>query len=78
MSNKHTRNKKRLNAEHLRESLKERRESEHICPECGERGAFHWVASSVLSLEDFCMGRVPNGFWVCSKFYDPITKRRIE
>ena len=77
MSDKRTRNGKRFNAAYLWEAIQEKRANEHICPECGEKGAFHWIATSLLSLEDFCLGRVPNGFWVCPKFYDPVTKRRI-
>jgi hypothetical protein len=45
--------------------LKEDRKT--VCPECGERGR-HWVEGS---WRDY-------GFWTCAKFYDPVTKRRIE
>jgi hypothetical protein len=45
--------------------LKEDRKT--VCHECGERGK-HWVEASWIG----------NGFWICAKFYDPVTKRRIE
>jgi ribosomal protein L37AE/L43A len=77
MSSRKKRDKRRLNAAYLRKIVRDKEQAEHVCPECGMKGEYHWVSTSLLSLEDFVFARVPNGFWVCPKFYDPITKRRI-
>ena len=39
-----------------------------VCTECGERGR-HFIPSQYGIFADF---------WTCSKFYDPVTKRRLE
>lgn len=77
MSSKKSRDKKRLNAAYLREAVREKRQQEHICPECGEKGEYHWVQTELLTLEQFIKGIPAGGFWICPKFYDPETKQRI-
>lgn len=77
MSNRKKRDKRRQNAESLRDHVKWLKQQEHVCPECGLRGAYHWVSVEQLSLAHLVSSVPPKGFWVCPKFYDPETKRRI-
>lgn len=50
----------------------------HTCEECGEPG-YHGIRIRGSSLEAIMTGvDDQQGFWTCSKFYDPVTKRRLD
>jgi len=68
--NKEKRNRNRANARALKENA-------HVCPECGERGGKHWVQWEVYTLQHLLENKPAAGFWVCPKFYDPVTGRRV-
>lgn len=44
-----------------------------VCPECGEKGK-HYIEAKTNIFGSLLM----SGFWVCDKFYDPITMNRID
>ena len=71
MTNAKQRRKNRQAAQDLKQHIKDT----SICPECGEPGAHLVVLPQ--SLFAVMNGEVPQQFWTCSKFYDPVTKRRI-
>lgn len=48
-----------------------------VCPECGERGK-HFVGTQHHKVAGANYPSWLNGFWTCSKFYDPVTGRRID
>lgn len=78
MSNKKKRDSNRLNAAYLRDVVRAKERAESVCPECGVRGEYHWVQTELLTLEHFIKGIPAGGFWTCPKFYDPVTKRRLD
>lgn len=48
-----------------------------VCPNCGQRGR-HFVAVDPIMLAVMQLPDTePDGFWVCPKYYDPDTGRRI-
>ena len=77
MNNKQ-RTKNRKTAKTLAQAARAIQASQHTCKECGEKG-YHWVSTTPYwTLEEIINGTAKDdGFWTCSKFYDPETKRRI-
>lgn len=69
--NKKKRNRNRANAAAVRLAS-------HVCPECCMRGERHWVQWSPPTLADILSNVPPSGFWICPKFYDAETGRRID
>ena len=76
MSSKKKRNERRFHARELAQAVAAKELENFVCPECGMRGEKHWVQTSMITLATIFSG-VPNGFWVCPKFYDE-TGRRID
>ena len=76
--NRHQRNNNRANASLLQEKARRIILSNHMCENCGEPGG-HWISTRDSSLEAIITGvDDQEGFWTCSKYYDPLTKKRIE
>ena len=72
MSSRYQREKNRNTTARLGTAVQQMANDAHTCGNCGERG-FHWEHP----VGGF-MGFLPTeGFWTCSKYYDPVTKRRI-
>lgn len=75
--NKKQRMSNRENAKMLSDIARQKRNASHICENCGEPGG-HWVQTRGYSLEAIMTGiDDQQGFWTCSKYYDPDTSRRL-
>jgi hypothetical protein len=75
--NRKQREKNRRTYSELMQYLRKLEASKSICPECGVKGEYHWVQTGFTTLEHMITGLPPSGFWICSKFYDSVTGRRI-
>jgi hypothetical protein len=77
MANSKQRRKNRETAKGLKRKVRSIELSKHVCENCGEMGG-HWVSTRGLSLMAMITGQDDQeGFWTCSKYYDPETKRRL-
>lgn len=77
MSSSKQRNNNRANANSLRQLARNIELQKHTCENCGEPGG-HWVSIRGMSIEAILSGvDDQEGFWTCSKYYDPVTKKRI-
>lgn len=69
MPNKKQRMQNRANAAELNRHVL----SQHVCEECGEKGA-HWIVVP-STLAEILAGASEGGFWICPKFYGPDGRR---
>lgn len=75
--NRKQRDSNRLNAIQLKKLARNIELSKHTCENCGEPGG-HWVITKGFSLAELLSGLDDQeGFWTCSKLYDPLTLRRL-